>query len=456
MVDHDPTDGGGTGPLLYGSELGAGAQIGDWVIDELRGRGGFATVYRARHYLSAQLVAVKVLHDALVGDPAIRKRFLREAEAIRRLDHPGVVRLLEVGEFGAGRPFLVIEWLAGRTLDERLRAGGPLALDEALRLVDDLAAALTAAHALGIVHRDVKASNVMLLGDAADPHLVLLDFGIAKLLDDQIAVRERLTSTGMRIGSPTSMAPEQLLGGTVDARTDVYALGVLLFQVLTGRPPFLGGALEIEELHLRGPVPSASALAPVPAAIDHVLRCAMAKQPADRPPTVLALAAELRAAAAGLAHPAAARPPAAAAAATALVLRAHTMLADDDAGDDAFDDLDAITAAIEAACAAAGLAPTLDAPGALTVTRPLPDDPAAALAARRALVELARGLADRLTTRRGAHPGVRVHLSLDVSAPACADAETRVAFDTPAQPRRAVTLVVADAVLDGLDVTAGS
>ncbi len=201
-------------------------------IMEVAGSGGMATVYRARDRERDSVVAIKVLEVASASDQA---RFEREADLLARLEHPHIVRCLGRGVLAAGHPYLVLEWLEGETLSARLERGTP-SLDESLDLVARLSRALGFAHRLGVVHRDVKPGNVILLGAGFDQPK-LLDFGVARVLLDAQA----MTRTGTALGTPAYMAPEQARGAReLDARADTYALGCLLFECLSGQPAFDG------------------------------------------------------------------------------------------------------------------------------------------------------------------------------------------------------------------------
>ena len=283
-------------PNMYGAILAQGAVAGSYIVDEYVSQGGFASVYRAHHTGTGQAAALKVLHPVLAQSRHMIRRFRQEAEAVDRLRHPNIVRLYELDELMDGRPFIAMEWLEGRTLRHELEARGTFTAAEALAILEEIGGAVAAAHACGVVHRDIKASNVIALprGDWFSTRLV--DFGIAKLTAPDDA--HTSVTTRAILGTPTNMAPEQILGEPVDARTDVYALGILLFQLLVGRLPFEGSdAIEIEQMHLSARRPHASALAPVAPAIDDVIITALAVDRDRRQATVDELLAHLRAAA---------------------------------------------------------------------------------------------------------------------------------------------------------------
>jgi serine/threonine-protein kinase len=259
-----------------------GARLGLWTIGDLIGSGGFGTVYRARD-LGGRVGALKLLHAQHAESLPIVARLIREADAIGRLCHPNVVALLDTGVAEDGRPYLVMEMLDGLDLGRSIERDGPREAREVLRILRGVASALDAAHGEGVIHRDVKASNVFLAG----PRVVLLDFGIAKLADGA-----PLTTARQVIGTPASMAPEQIRNEAVDARTDVYGLGVLAFHALTGRAPFHAPSTTIAQyLHLHARRPPVSGLVNVPSALDDVIARAMAISPPDRYPTAGAFVA---------------------------------------------------------------------------------------------------------------------------------------------------------------------
>jgi serine/threonine-protein kinase len=205
-----------------------GRRLGRYELREVVGRGGMATVYKAYQPSLDRLVAVKVL--AYPGDPEFAARFQREARSIAALEHPNIVRVHDYGEQD-GQAYLVVQYVEdGRTLVDLL--GAPTPPLEALELVGHVLAGLGYAHARGVIHRDVKPSNILL---ASPTWPMLADFGIAKLLADEAA---KLTLTGLVVGTAAYMAPEQALRLPVDARTDLYAVGVVLYELLTGRVPF--------------------------------------------------------------------------------------------------------------------------------------------------------------------------------------------------------------------------
>jgi eukaryotic-like serine/threonine-protein kinase len=257
--------------------LGPMTVLDGHVVEELLGRGTSGAVYRARD-AAGRAVAIKVLHSELLPSPQHVHRFVREARALSLLRHPHVIAVERVGRLADGQPYLVMELLAGRSLEAVLAERGRFAADEVDRIMQPLCDAVGAAHALGIVHRDLKPSNIF-MASAPDggERVVLLDFGIAKLLDE-----EGITAAREVVGTPSSMAPEQILGRRVDARTDVYGLGALCYQLLTGRPPFTGSMLLTLRHHLQVTPRRASTYAVIPPELDRVLQRALAKAPEQR------------------------------------------------------------------------------------------------------------------------------------------------------------------------------
>ncbi len=267
--------------------MNAGQQLGPYVLEEELGRGGMGVVWRARDAALDRTVAIKVLLRAL-ATPVELERFRREALAQARLRHPAIVGVHVSGETPEGQPYLVLDYVDGTNLRARLREG-PLPVGEAVRLVTTLARAVSYAHSRGVLHRDLKASNV-LIDPLGEP--VLIDFGLAA-----IAGSQRLTATGQMMGTPGCMAPEQVTGehGRIGPRTDVYGLGVILHEALTARPPFDAEQfLRLLDDIVARPVPPPSHHRPGldPRLDAIVLRC-LEKDPDRRWPTALALAQAL-------------------------------------------------------------------------------------------------------------------------------------------------------------------
>lgn len=258
---------------------------GRYDLHEPLGSGGMATVYAAHDRLLDREVAVKLL-DPTSSVPQLRERFLREARAAASLSHPNAVAVHDVGEDG-GQPYLVMELVPGEGLDDVLRRG-PIDPAEAVHVMDGVLAALSAAHARGLVHRDVKPSNILLTRDGQPK---LADFGIAKAL-----AAGDLTTHGMVLGTPTYLAPEQAAGRPATAASDIYSAGLVLYECLAGVPPFPGdNALSIALAHQRTPPPSLAARRPdLPLELVTTVERALAKDPADRYPDAEAMRVALR------------------------------------------------------------------------------------------------------------------------------------------------------------------
>jgi len=225
-------------------------------VDRVLGRGGMGAVYCAHDMRLERDVAIKVVRAELLSDPDARTRFRREAQMVARLQHPGIVAVFDYGTLPDGAAFLVMEYVRGRDLRAVLRAEGPMAPDRVARLLLAIASPVDSAHQLGVLHRDLKPENILL--PASGIGAKVLDFGVAKLIggDATAPENETLTLAGQPIGTPAYMAPEQLAGARVSTRTDVYALGAIAYELLTGNPPFGRGPLvEIADRQRRGPVP---------------------------------------------------------------------------------------------------------------------------------------------------------------------------------------------------------
>ena len=281
-------------PLTLRGDALEGAVIASrYTLREKIGEGTFAFVHRASRDLGANAgaaasdVAVKLLRPHAAASPQIRERFLREARAGRVLHHPHIVETLDVGE-DRGRAFLVLALCVGRTLAAEL-ARGPLAPPLAITIALHLARALDTAHRAGVVHRDVKPANVFLLEGPA-PHAMLLDFGLARVKDEL-----GLTATGALCGTPAYLAPEHIEGGRAGASADLYSLGCVLFEMLTGHHPFEGGSAgAVLDRHVREPAVPPSALAPsVPVELDALVADLLQKSPDRRPPDAATVASRL-------------------------------------------------------------------------------------------------------------------------------------------------------------------
>ncbi|MEM4251821.1 MAG: bifunctional serine/threonine-protein kinase/formylglycine-generating enzyme family protein, partial [Candidatus Bathyarchaeia archaeon] len=270
---------------------------GQYQIEALLGRGGMGTVYRARHILLGDQVAVKILPPHMTADSAALRRFLREGQAARRFRHPNVVTVHDLRNSGS-TVYMVLEYVQGRTLAAELRAHGSFSPSEAVRLITPIAEALDAAHAVGVVHRDLKPDNIMVGESDGVRTIKLLDLGIAKVRDTSATA---LTGSGQILGTPYYMSPEQWGAGSrdgddqIDGRADVYSLAVVIFELVTGCVPFGGSSIqEIASKHLLSPPPLLHEVRPgTPAAFSAAIARAMSKDRSSRHSRCGELLAEL-------------------------------------------------------------------------------------------------------------------------------------------------------------------
>ena len=256
-----------------------GQSIERYRILEQVGEGGMAVVYKAHDARLERDVAIKIIRRELFGQTVIErilKRFEREAKALARLSHPNIVRVIDYGEY-RNSPYLVLEYLCGGTLKDRL--GKPMPWQKAAQILTPVARALEYAHEHQVIHRDVKPSNI-LLSEKGLP--MLTDFGIAKLLETEET--QTLTGTGMGVGTPEYMSPEQALGKEVDGRTDIYSLGIILYEMVTARKPYIADTpLAVVLKQVSDPLPKPSIFAPdLPPRIEQLLVKVLAKSPDDR------------------------------------------------------------------------------------------------------------------------------------------------------------------------------
>lgn len=254
-------------------------------VEERLGVGGMGTVYRARHLLMDRPVALKFLNQRLVEDEAARVRFLTEARAAVKLRHPNAVSVTDFGQTAEGCVYIVMELLEGRTLREILSREAPLETARAISIMLQISDAVAAAHEAGIIHRDLKPSNILITQSADQPAVVkVLDFGIATFSadDDEPAT---LAPTNTVIGTPRYMSPEQNNGNELTPATDVYSLGVILYEMLAGTVPFSGATpAEIAQKHANNPPHSPREIvAGIPHEIERIILHALEKQPPDRP-----------------------------------------------------------------------------------------------------------------------------------------------------------------------------
>ena len=258
-------------------------------IEERLSEGGMGTVYRGTHVLMDKTVAVKVLRPSLAADEKIVARFSREARAASKISHPHALSVTDFGESENGVVFLVMEYLNGKTLKEIIRQEGPMPLSRAVEILRQVGGALDAAHGEGVVHRDLKSDNIMLLSSSGTDYAKVLDFGIAKIKEPEGEYNPGLTAPDLVIGTPQYMSPEQCSQSPdIDARSDIYSLGVILYEMLVGHVPFTGGSpTAIMLKHLQQPAPSVLAeRGDVPEAVGRVVARALEKRPEDRYETV--------------------------------------------------------------------------------------------------------------------------------------------------------------------------
>jgi len=262
---------------------------GKYRIEERLSEGGMGTVYRGRHVLMDKTVAIKVLRPSLAADEKIVARFSREARAASRISHPHALSVTDFGEAENGVVFLVMEYLSGSTLKEIIRREGPMQLPRAVEIIRQVGGALDAAHEQGVVHRDLKSDNIMLLSSSGTDYAKVLDFGIAKIKEPEGSYDPCLTAPDLVIGTPQYMSPEQCSQSPdIDARSDIYSFGVILYEMLVGHVPFTGDSpTAIMLKHLQEPAPSVLAeRGDLPEAIDRVVARALEKRPEDRYQTV--------------------------------------------------------------------------------------------------------------------------------------------------------------------------
>jgi serine/threonine protein kinase/uncharacterized RDD family membrane protein YckC len=261
------------------SALQAGQVVGGYRIDDVAGRGGMGVVYRATQLALDRTVALKLIAPEVAGDEDFRARFKRESRIAASIEHPNVIPVHEAGEVD-GQLFIVMRYVDGTDLRELLALEGPLEPLRAARIVAQVAEALDAAHASGLVHRDIKPGNVLIARRGDADHVYLTDFGLTKHASGESG----LTKTGQWVGTLDYVAPEQIEGAAVDARTDVYALGAVLYQALTGKVPYERDS-EVSKMwaHISDPPPRATEKRPeLPRALDAVIGRAMAKKPHER------------------------------------------------------------------------------------------------------------------------------------------------------------------------------
>jgi serine/threonine-protein kinase len=267
-------------------DLPAGSVAGEYRIEKKIGEGGMGSVYGARHPVIGKRAAIKVIRRELSTNPEAVDRFVLEAQSVNQIGHPNIVDVFGFGQLADGRSFFVMEWLEGESLRDRLQR--PLAYPEALEILEQIAKALQAAHEAGVVHRDLKPDNVYLHARKGEkPSVKLLDFGLAKLTGATDSTRFDRTRTGMVMGTPLYLSPEQAKGTKIDQATDVYSLGAMAYEMFSGHVPFKAdSAVEIMAMHISSPAEPLSAKAPwVPADVNHLILAMLEKDSRKRPTT---------------------------------------------------------------------------------------------------------------------------------------------------------------------------
>jgi serine/threonine protein kinase len=267
---------------LLPSDLPAGTMVGGYQVAEKIGQGGMGQVYSASHPLIGKKVAIKILAPQCVAVPDLVRRFIEEARAVNKIGHPHIIDIFSFGQLPDGRHFMVMEYLEGKNLAQRLERE-TIPVPELRRLLVQICEALEAAHGAGIVHRDLKPENIWIVQKPQEEsHIKLLDFGIAKLLG--AAETGRITQTGAAMGTPQFMPPEQCLGRPVDHRADIYSFGIILYLVFTGHLPFNGSTLaEIVYRHTTEAPKPPSQHRPLPAELEKLILDCLAKEPEMRP-----------------------------------------------------------------------------------------------------------------------------------------------------------------------------
>lgn len=270
---------------------------GKFAVQRVLAVGGNGVVVVAKHLTLLEPCAIKLMKREHSLTPLARERFLREARALAKLKSDHVVRVFDVGQLDEETPFIVMEYLEGADLDELLVRRGRLTITEAATYVMQMCAGLAEAHKRGIVHRDLKPANAFVTRTADGlARIKLLDFGISKVLDEGAGPDALTTLEGSMMGTPAFMAPEQISGSAVDARTDVWALGVILYQLVTGALPFTANPspmLSVAQVLTRAPAPPSQHLPTIPRDLERLILACLEKPPESRPPSVQALAAAL-------------------------------------------------------------------------------------------------------------------------------------------------------------------
>ena len=270
------------------SDLTGAVLSGRYHVEAKLGEGAMGAVFRAEHELMKKTVAIKVLRPQMNEESEIVARFRREAQAAAHIDHPNICAATDFGQMEDGTFFLVIEYLEGRTLEQALDEDGPFESRRVLHILGQMAEALGQAHKQGVIHRDLKPENIMLVRRGDDPDFVkIMDFGVAHVRLDEEHEDERLTRAGHVYGTPSYMSPEQASGGEVDPRSDIYSLGIMCYELLTGDVPFRDeNAARVMAMHVTEEAPPPSQVVPdadIPPEVERLVVSMMAKEPEQRP-----------------------------------------------------------------------------------------------------------------------------------------------------------------------------
>lgn len=269
------------------ADAGKSPFIGKYIDDRYRilaflGQGSMGAVFRALDETTSRQMAIKLLHGSRVSDPNSRRRFLREAKTISSLNHPNIVKLFHYGLLGEEQPYIVTEFLKGESLSRRIRDKGHISLDEALPIMRQVLSAVAEAHRAKVIHRDLKPENIVLENEIVK----VLDFGVAKLMFERNEQSGSLTMDGKVCGSPGYMSPEQCRGEELDIRSDVYSLGVTIFEMLTGKRPFYADdVMGLMFMHVNRPPPSMNAIRvdlPFPSGLEAAVKKALSKTKFER------------------------------------------------------------------------------------------------------------------------------------------------------------------------------
>ncbi len=282
-------------PKRKGTSLQGTTVNGTYKVGRLVGVGGMGTVYQVHRVDTQALLAMKVLHQTHAGRKDSVIRFYREARAAGSIGHPNICRIYEVGVLENGCPYMVMEYLEGQTLGQRIQANGPLPFQETSRMITQVLSALGAAHGKNIIHRDVKPDNIFLIDGPTTNTVKVLDFGVSKDLGENVD-ETTVTRVGVVVGTPYYMAPEQARGDTLDRRVDIYACGVVLYECLTGRRPFFADNCQAVMMMIQTmqPVDPSKIRPAVPNEFVNVILKATAKKPADRYPDAASFLQALR------------------------------------------------------------------------------------------------------------------------------------------------------------------